>query len=68
VSYLHREINGEATAHHDLKLINILFLETDQIFKICDFGTSKLYREDEGSATSGIIDTLEYLAPEYYDY
>jgi serine/threonine protein kinase len=68
VSYLHREIDGEATAHHDLKPTNILFSETDQIFKICDFGTSKLRREDEGSATSGIIGTPEYLAPEYYDY
>lgn len=68
LSYLHKEIDGEATAHHDLKPTNILFSEADEVFKICDFGTSKLRSEGEGSGTSGVIGSPAYLAPEYYNY
>ena len=67
ISYLHREVDGEVTAHHDLKPRNILLV--DDKMKIGDFGHSHLRPILEGSATdraSG-LGTYEYQPPEYYN-
>lgn len=67
ISFLHREIDGEVTAHHDLKPRNILLV--DDKMKIGDFGHSHLRPILEGSATdraSG-LGTYEYQPPEYYN-
>ena len=67
VSYLHREIDGMATSHHDLKPRNIVVFN-DQL-KIADFGYSHLRHLDEGSATEGAsgLGTYEYRPPEYFN-
>ena len=67
ISYLHREVDGKVTAHHDLKPRNILLV--DNKMKIGDFGHSHLRPILEGSATdraSG-LGTYEYQPPEYYN-
>lgn len=67
VSYLHREVDGIVTAHHDLKPRNIL-LVNDKL-KLADFGHSHLRPIIEGTATeraSG-LGTYEYQPPEYWD-
>ena len=67
VSYLHRDVDGIFTAHHDLKPRNIL-LVNDKL-KIADFGHSHLRPILEGSATEGIsgLGTYEYQPPEYWN-
>ena len=66
VSYLHREVDGEVTAHYDLKPRNILLV--DNRLKIGDFGHSHLRPILEGSATNRAsgLGTYEYQPPEYY--
>ena len=67
ISYLHREIDGIATAHHDLKPRNILVF--NDMLKIADFGHSHLRPIIEGSATEGAsgLGTYEYQPPEYWN-
>ena len=67
ISYLHREVDGKVTAHHDLKPRNILVV--DDKLKIADFGHSHLRPLIEGSATEGAsgLGTYEYQPPEYWN-
>ena len=67
ISYLHREVDGIVTAHHDLKPRNILVVN-DKL-KIADFGHSHLRPIIEGSATEGAsgLGTYEYQPPEYWN-
>ena len=67
ISYLHRDVDGKVTAHHDLKPRNILLVDDEM--KIADFGHSHLRPILEGSATkraSG-LGTYEYQPPEYWN-
>ena len=66
LSFLHREKNGEITAHHDLKPKNILVFK--QELKIADFGRSHLRPLVQGSETQGQfgLGTYEYHPPEYW--
>ncbi|KAL8999889.1 MAG: hypothetical protein Q9188_005787 [Gyalolechia gomerana] len=66
LSYLHRELEGEFTSHHDIKPSNILVF--GQEFKLADFGNSHLHPSDLGSATdNNVLGTYEYQPPEYWD-
>ena len=67
ISFLHREIDGMFTSHHDLKPRNILVV-IDEL-KIADFGHSHLRSIGEGSATEGApgLGTYEYQPPEYWN-
>ena len=67
ISYLHSEVDGIVTAHHDLKPRNILVVN-DKL-KIADFGHSNLRPIIEGSATEGAsgLGTYEYQPPEYWN-
>ena len=67
ISYLHKDVDGIVTAHHDLKSRNILVVN-DKL-KIADFGHSHLRPILEGSATEGIsgLGTYEYQPPEYWN-
>ncbi|KAI9888928.1 MAG: hypothetical protein M1814_006160 [Vezdaea aestivalis] len=67
ITYLHKEINGEATAHHDLKPRNILVIGDK--FMLADFGNSHLRSILKGSATGGVsgLGTYEYQPPEYWE-
>jgi len=67
ISYLHRDIDGLVTAHHDLKPRNILVVN-DKL-KIADFGHSHLRPILGGSATEGAsgLGTYEYQPPEHWE-
>ena len=67
ITYLHKDVDGIATAHHDLKPRNILVVN-DKL-KIADFGHSHLRPILEGSATEGVagLGTYEYQPPEYWN-
>jgi serine/threonine protein kinase len=67
VSFLHREIDGIVTSHHDLKPDNILWLGGS--LKICDLGRSHLLPAADGSETEGRagLGTFSYQPPEYYN-
>lgn len=67
ISYLHRDIDGVVTAHHDLKPRNILVVNNEM--KIADFGHSHLRPIIDGSATEGAsgLGTYEYQPPEYWN-
>lgn len=67
ISYLHRDVGGMVTAHHDLKPRNILVVN-DKL-KIADFGHSHLRPLIDGSATEGVsgLGTYEYQPPEYWN-
>jgi serine/threonine protein kinase len=67
ISYLHRDIDGVITSHHDLKPENIIWLEGS--LKICDLGRSHLLTLAEGSETEGRsgLGTFTYQPPEYYN-
>ena len=66
ISYLHRDVGGIVTAHHDLKPRNILVVNGN--LKIADFGHSHLRPILDGSATEGVsgLGTYEYQPPEYW--
>lgn len=65
VSYLHREIDGQVTSHHDLKPANILLVE--ERWMIGDLGKSHMKELASGSTTAGQdgLGTFEYQPPEY---
>ncbi|KAL8830135.1 MAG: hypothetical protein Q9170_005874 [Blastenia crenularia] len=67
VSYLHSEIEGSFTTHHDLKPGNILWVGGE--LKIADFGHSHVRSVIEGSRTEGVseVGTYEYHPPEYWN-
>lgn len=65
LSFLHRELDGMITSHHDLKPKNILLL--GDILKICDFGRSHLIPLAQGSETEGPRGTYTYHPPEYWN-
>ncbi|KAL8994489.1 MAG: hypothetical protein Q9188_007048 [Gyalolechia gomerana] len=67
VSYLHSEIEGSVTTHHDLKPGNILWVGGE--LKIADFGHSHVRSVIEGSRTEGVseVGTYEYHPPEYWN-
>ena len=67
ISYLHRDIDGKVTAHHDLKPRNILVVNGK--LKIADFGKSHLRPILKRSATEGAsgLGTYEYQPPEYWN-
>ena len=66
VAYLHKDIGGLITSHHDLKPDNILLFGTT--WKIADFGRTHLIRLSAGSDTEGRsgLGTFTYHPPEYY--
>ncbi|KAL6844524.1 hypothetical protein ACP4OV_026197 [Aristida adscensionis] len=61
VTYLHEGLSKEVI-HRDLKLSNIL-LDDNWRPKIADFGTAKLFIDDETDAT--LVHSAGYTAPEY---
>lgn len=67
ISYLHKDVDGIVTAHHDLKPRNILVINGE--LKIADFGHSHLRPILDGSATEGVsgLGTYEYQPPEYWN-
>ena len=67
VCYLHGDVDGIITAHHDLKPRNILMVNGK--LKLADFGHSHLRPILEGTATEGVsgLGTYEYQPPEYWE-
>lgn len=68
VAYLHKNIGGYVSSHHDLKPGNILLSGKD--WKIADFGRTHLIRlSTSGSDTEGAtgLGTSTYNPPEYFD-
>ena len=65
LSYLHREIDGTFTSHHDLKPQNILLL--DKRWTISDFGMTRLRSLDKGSQTERNLGSYPYQPPEYFE-
>lgn len=67
ISYMHRDVDGKVTAHHDLKPRNILVVNGK--LKIAVFGKSHLRPIPRGSATEGAsgLGTYEYQPPEYWN-
>ncbi len=66
LSYLHREMAGEFTSHHDIKPSNILVFGPE--FVLGDFGNSNLRPSYCGSKTwRNVLGTSEYHPPEYWD-
>jgi ankyrin repeat protein len=65
LSFLHRELDGMITAHHDLKPKNILLL--GDTLKIGDLGGSQLISPTQGSETDGPKGTFTYHPPEYWN-
>ncbi|KAL6844525.1 hypothetical protein ACP4OV_026198 [Aristida adscensionis] len=61
VAYLHEGLSEEVI-HRDLKLSNIL-LDDNWRPKIADFGTAKLFINDQADAT--LVQSAGYTAPEY---
>lgn len=66
LTYLHKEIDGQITSHHDLKPKNILVYREELV--ITDFGRSHLRSVVMGSETEGIkgLGTYAYQPPEYF--
>ena len=65
VVFVHREIEGFISSHHDIKPANILLF--DQTWKLADFGRSHLLPWTKASDTDGILGTYAYQPPEYRD-
>ena len=65
LAFLHREIDGAITAHHDLKPKNILLI--GETLMICDLGRSNLIPLAQGSETNGPAGTFDYQPPEYWN-
>ena len=65
VAFLHKEIDGLISSHHDLKPDNILLFGKD--WKIADFGRTHLMRLSSGSDTEGRsgLGSFTYQPPEY---
>lgn len=64
LAYIHRPIDGDITCHHDLKPHNILLF--GDVWKISDFGSSRLKSLKEGSQTEReYLGTAAYQPPEY---
>ena len=63
VSYLHSEIDGTFTSHHDLKPQNILLL--GDRWTVSDLGMTRLRSLNKGSQTERNLGTPTYQPPEY---
>ncbi len=65
LAFLHQ--NG--IVHRDLKPKNILLVTSGNNItaKICDFGISKRVGEEDHSASSQILGSVEYMAPEQFN-
>lgn len=67
VAFLHKEIGGKISSHHDLKPKNILVFGKD--WKIADFGRTHLMDIASGSDTEGKpgLGSFTSHPPEYWD-
>ena len=67
LAYIHREIDGRVSSHHDLKPKNILVLR--EVLQISDFGRSHLVPLIQGSETDGMsgLGSFTYHPPEYWN-
>ena len=67
VAYLHKDIGGLISSHHDLKPDNILLF--GKVWKLGDFGRTHLMHLSAGSDTEGRsgLGTFTYHPPEYYN-
>ena len=63
VTFVHREIEGFISSHHDIKPKNILLF--GRTWKLADFGRTHLLRSAQVSDTEGTIGTYTYQPPEY---
>lgn len=66
VAFLHRNVGGVISSHHDLKPSNILLY--GRTWKIADFGRTHLIRLSAGSNTEAKpgLGTFTYQPPEYF--
>ncbi|KAI9656424.1 MAG: hypothetical protein M1829_000415 [Trizodia sp. TS-e1964] len=69
LSFLHHELDGEITSHHDLKPTNILIYHNTCKMKIADLEFSHLRNPKDGSETgrTSRLGTYEYQPPECYN-